>query len=683
MVLSSALAGSVLFAIKWHYPILPGSSWKPVGAGSPVGHLVLLLAVSAGIPYLPLSTTGPLLQYWFSEAHPDIPPYRLYALSNLGSFLALLSYPFVVEPWFTLRMQAQLWFGGYCLFVAICGYCALRLRNGPSIIPNNDDAIGVADAGAPPGLGRYIFWLSFAACGSLLFLATTNQICQNVAVVPLLWVLPLSVYLLTLVICFERPKSYSRAVFHPMLVLGLAFAVFLLSGGVLTNLTEQVVGYTLILFVCCMVCHGELVRSKPSPEHLTRFYLLIASGGAMAGVFVVLIAPNVFTTFAEYQLSLWLTTLLMLIAVIHDKASWVYASRSGVLVIALGTALLPAGITTVMRGKMGLNYFFLLAIALLGMFVVMRKSAPGFAKSKQQAAVLFTGASVVLLSVIFTLSNRLQAKATVSAARNFYGILTVSELNRSQPEWVAYKLSHGLISHGFQFRSPSKNLVATSYYGNNSGVGRAIAMLRETGSQDHSPRILRFGIIGLGVGTLAAYAKPGDSIHFYEINPDVIRIAEDSNYFTYLSRCPAIVKIIPGDARLSMERELALGIRQSFNLLVVDAFNGDAPPIHLLTQQAFQLYLDQIAPDGVIAIHITNTFLDLQPVVAGIAQRLQLDYVFVHADGDGRETLYSDWMLVSRAPLPSTVSDALMNPKRNPKNVLWTDDYSNLFQVLR
>jgi len=683
MVLAGAFVFSLLLAVKWHSPILPGTDWKPVGPGNPVAHLVLLLAVSGGIPYFALSATGPLLQSWFAHAHPKLSPYRLYSLSNLGSFLALLSYPFAVEPWFTLNMQARLWFGGFFLFVLFCGYCALRVGQ-PSFTPVTKSVASMeqGSAAARPGFGNCVWWLILAACGSLMFLATTNQICQNIAVVPLLWILPLALYLLSLVICFDKPNYYSRALFHPGFVLGLALAMFLLTGGALTNLPAQILCYAVVLFLGCMVCHGELVRSKPTPQHLTLFYLMVSLGGALAGVFVVLIAPRVFTTFSEYQLGLGLTTLLLLFAVIRDKSSWVYANRFGVVLIALGAAVLPGAMTLIVHGKIGFDYLFLLMVLGAALYFVSRKSVLGFSKTKRQAAALFTGFTVLLLSAVLVLSAKLQNEGAVFAVRNFYGVLTVTELNASQPEWDAYRLSHGRISHGFQFRSPAKSRVATSYFGEDSGVGQALTALRQTSSQIYYPRKLRLGVIGLGIGTLAAYAKAGDYIRFYEINPDVIRVAEPQTYFTYLRDCPAGLAIVPGDARLSMERELKERDPQMFDILVVDAFSGDAPPVHLLTLQAFAIYLDELAHDGIIAINVTNTYLDLSPVVFSVADTMHLYGVFLHTNGDGRTTLYSDWILVSRVPLPFRDSPGY-RAKDGRKAVLWTDDYSNLFRVLR
>jgi hypothetical protein len=683
VVLAVTLILTGILALNWHAPLLPNAKWKPSADENPVATLVLLLAISGGIPYFALSTTGPLLQSWFASRYPLASPYRLYSLSNFGSFLALLSYPVAIEPWLTLKIQASLWFGGFCIFAVLCTYCALQRKTTFAAPVLNAGHLPECPAEARPGVAQCLFWFACAACGSLLFLSTTNQICQNIAVVPLLWILPLGIYLLTLTICFDHARFYSRVFFHPLFAAAVIAAIFLLSRGILTRMLTQIAVYACILLVACMVCHGELARSKPSSRFLTLFYLMISIGGSAAGVFVVLIAPRVFTSFSEYQIALWMTALLMLIAVTDDRSSWVYRTRFGVLLIALVAAILPGAISLAIHGRLGLNYVFLLVVVSLGIAVIATNSNADFTKSKQQAAVLFSSVTLLVLGGIFVLGTKLQATGTVLASRNFYGVLTVGKLNESEPQWRALKLSHGLISHGFQFRSKPNSLLPTSYFGAQSGVAKAIESLRgESPNAQASP--LRFGVIGLGVGTIAAYAQPGDSVRFYEINPNVIRIANDTRFFTYLADCPATLKIVPGDARLSMERELAVGDSPRFNLLAVDAFSGDAPPLHLLTKQAFQVYLGRLDPNGIIAVNVTNSYVDLRPVIRDIAENLGLHSVFLHSDGDGHITLYNDWVLVSRSPalfVTMPVSD--VKPTSFRRLPIWTDDYSNLFRVLR
>ena len=682
VVLAAALAAVSVPVLAWTAPLLPGFSWKPNDSGSPVGHLILLLSVSTGIPYLVLATTGPLLQKWFSTTCPGVSPYRLYSLSNLGSFLALLSYPFLVEPWFPLRTQAWIWSAGFMVYFAFCGYCALRLRGNaldPSAVQREQSL--KQDLAVRPSLGTYLFWLGVAGCGSLLFLATTNEICQNIAVVPMLWIGPLSIYLLTFVICFNRPDWYSRPIFVPALVASILMAIFLLNGGALTRLGTQIGSYLLILFATCMVCHGELARSKPIPKYLTSFYLMISAGGALAGVFVSLIAPHIFNSFWEYPIGLWLATLFLLLALMREDSSWLYGSKLGLPTIAVCTTLLPGSATLATKGKIGLDYLLLTTAVALGVFVVVRGSKDGFDRARVRAAPWFAGVALLVLGSVFFLGAKTQVQGAVVAVRNFYGVLTVREVNQDQPEWRAYSLSHGRISHGFQFRAQPRSALPTSYFGLTSGVGQAIGALRLQSSQGKSqPGNLRIGVLGLGIGTLAAYAQPGDYFRFYEINPEVIRIASDQTYFTYLAESAAKIDIVAGDGRLSIEHELREGSSNHFDLLALDAFSGDAVPVHLLTKEAFQLYLSQVVPDGIIAVNVTNTYVDLRPVILGAARNFHLNYVFIHSSGDGRVTLYNDWVLLSKGTVlrPLKGEGTAHGTER-----LWTDEYSNLFQVLR
>jgi hypothetical protein len=685
-VLLGALTWLSIAAVVWHFPLMPSTYWKPQGPENPVWHLVLLLAISSGVPYLSLSATGPLLQNWFAKIYPDTSPYRLYSLSNLGSFLALLTYPFIVEPWFTLKMQAWLWSAGFLLFVVFCGYCAWRLikeayPQSPQRIVDASESRGEQALRSRPGIATQLFWAALAACGSLMFFATTNEICQNIAVVPLLWVLPLSIYLLSFVICFDKPRWYSRAIFQPAFVMSILLAIFLLTGGALTKLLGQIICYSVILFVTCMVCHGELARSKPLPHYLTSFYLMVAVGGCVAGVFVALLAPHVFKAFWEYQLGLCLTTLLMFIAVIRDKHSWIQTSRFGLPAVAVCITLLPGSTTLAAHGRIGFDYALLVAGVLISVYMVASRSKTGRDEARTRAIPWFVTAALLVLGSVFFLAARAQVQGTERVMRNFYGVLTVRKINANKPEWLAYSLSHGRIPHGFQFRSQPYSTLPTSYYGLTSGVGYAVTALRE---EKLNQKNLRIGVIGLGVGTLASYARAGDYVRFYEINPDVIRLARDNDYFTYLENCPAKLEIIPGDGRLSMERELRDNSFQKFDLLVLDAFAGDAIPVHLLTKEAFQIYLNELEPDGVIAAHVTNTYLDLRPVVERVAQEMMLDSAFYHSSGDNLVTTYSDWVLLSGGPILRRANLlAAGNRRHSTGRGLWTDDYSNLLQALR
>jgi len=691
-----SLALLVFLAIVWPSPVTPDARWKPLAVEQPIWSLITLLAVSIGLPYFVLSTTGPLLQAWFARLQPHETPYRLYALSNLGSFLALLSYPFLVEPWLTLKMQARLWSIAFPVYAIGCVYCALlsgreKTSEGASFLRDDNGETsedGYAELNRP-GLGSYVLWLSLAACGSVMFLASTNQMCQDIAVVPLLWTLPLSLYLLSFVICFEKSAWNSRGIFQPAFGIALFGACYVLNRGLLPSIIGQVAVYSFALFTCCMVCHGELARSKPSPRFLTSFYLMVAVGGALGGIFVALIAPHVFKSFWEYQLGLWGSALLMSLLLMRDKNSWLYCSRFGLAAVAGGAALLPGFTASAPSNKVSPSDLTPPVLGLIAAILFMRRSQRGFDAARARAVPLYCGVALIILGAVLFFSARGQLPDTILRARNFYGVLTVRELNAHQQDWRAYALIHGRVSHGYQFRAQAKRDLPTGYYGSTSGLGLALLHLRQRDrAQSPNQERLRIGVVGLGVGTLAAYARPGDYVRFYEINPEVVRIARDSRYFTYLQNCRAKLEVIQGDARLSMEDELRRGEPRQFDLLAIDAFTGDAVPVHLLTQEAFQIYLSQIRkPQGLVAVHITNSYLDLSPVLKRVAEHFGLRYLLIHTLGDGKVVGESSWVLLSQdgefldslSPSVPIVSKETGNPAVR----LWTDDYSNLLQVLR
>jgi hypothetical protein len=373
VVLSSFLLLGCL-ALTWSSPITPGSSWKPHGADHPVLQIVMLLSVSVGLPYFVLSSTGPLLQAWYWRVHGGGSTYRLYALSNLGSFLSLLAFPALLEPLLTVKTQARLWSIAYLVFAISCIYVAFKARDHETEVTQQNSSAG-SEEGVRPGKGNYLLWVSLSACASILFLATTNQICQDIGVVPLLWILPLGIYLLTFVICFEHERWYARNWFHIAFGLAMWAGCFVLYDGALGNLFVQIGIYTAVLFVFCMVCNGELARSKPQPRFLTSFYLTVAAGGALGGIFVALVAPHIFKGFWEYQLGLWMAALLLLIILIRDKESWLYRSKLGspVVVVAVA-ALLPesAALTITRSNKPSGHLSVLIALLLIGYVLINR-----------------------------------------------------------------------------------------------------------------------------------------------------------------------------------------------------------------------------------------------------------------------------------------------------------------------
>jgi spermidine synthase len=690
-ILLASLILLVCLALTWPSPLTPGANWKPSGDAQPIIRLLVLLSVSIGLPYFVLASTGPLLQSWFSRTPARESTYRLYALSNLASFLALLSYPFLLEPWLPLKMQAHFWSLAFVAYALVCGYCAIRARrrSEPEPSANGEDEQITEAVGHPdkPGPAQYALWLILAACGSTMFLASTNQICQNIAIVPLLWIVPLSLYLLSFVICFEKPKWYVRGPYHLAFALCLFAACYVLSGGAVQSIVVQVAVYSCTLFVACMICHGELYRKKPAPRFLTSFYLMVAAGGAIGGIFVAVLAPYAFRFSWEYELGLWATVVLMFIVLLRDRRSWLYSSRFGMSALVMAAVILPLS-PAAAAGVLKASNLPVLIVVLIAAILLADKRSEPVDLARARAAWLYCGICIVIVGTVLTLIARSELRSAVLLARNFYGVLAVRDESAHDPEWERYKLVHGRVPHGWQFRAADKRDLPTSYYGTDSGIGQALIELRQRQAQSGEARGLRIGVIGLGIGTLAAYGRAEDYFRFYEINPNVVRIAENPRYFTYLQDCRSRKAVVLGDARLSMENELRRNNSQQFDLLVIDAFSGDAIPVHLLTKEAFAIYLQQIRePNGVIAVHISNTYLDLRPVIEGVAQRFGLGSVAIHDYGDGVTTVESLWMVLSRdRELLNSLSGrqpTASQRRRIRKPVLWTDEYSNLFYILR
>jgi hypothetical protein len=577
------------------------------------------------LPYFVLSATSPLVQAWFGSRCPGQSPYRLYALSNFGSLAALLSYPLLFEPTFDLWRQSAFWSGAFLVYAALCAVSLacmwkLRDRQWAADPAGAEGSFGASGSHGAPNWGDRAAWLLLPACASLMLLAATNHVCQDVAVVPLLWVIPLALYLLSFIICFDHARWYVRPVWAGAAVAALlgATANDLLHSQTPLSLVQELLLYFAMLFFVCMVCHGELVRRKPNPRYLTEFYLLIAAGGALGGLLVAVVAPLVFSSYLEWPVGM---------------------AISGVL--ALGLLLKPVRL----QGPKHL--------ACLGAVLIVAGGLYGLASWKWSLWPFATD-------------------RTIERARNFFGVIGVQEYFRDDPAQHQFLLVHGRITHGYQFADPTKRKWATSYYGEKSGVGQAIQYFQKLGK-------LRLGAIGLGTGTLACYARPNDVVRFYEINPEVLRLARER--FHYLGDCRGKWDVVMGDARLSLEAEPS----QRFEVLVLDAFTGDAIPAHLLTREAFDVYLRHLVDGGVIAVHVSNKYLHLVPVVRRLAEHCGLGTTRISAEGDEERLLSSnEWVLVTRnkaflrahPPAPPFSGDD-DQPVR-----LWTDQYSNLVQIL-
>jgi hypothetical protein len=638
--------GALLAAALLFLPLETSMVPTDLGADDPTLSIVLLLATTIGVPFLLLSATSPLLQLWFARLQPDRSPYRLYAMSNCGSLLALVSYPMLVEPNLSLRAQAWTWSAGVVALVGFLWVCAASFRRaGGSHRP-------IVSQARPSALDQTL-WLALATAGSILLLGTTNHLCQNVAPVPFLWVLPLALYLLSFILCFESDRFYARNAFGLTFVAAILGTVAAFRFGAKLGLLGQIGTFSFALFAGCMVCHGELARSRPAAEHLTRFYLTVAAGGALGGALVTLLAPLVFPTFWELSLGLGLTCLLRLVA--PRIAGYTARRRAAV---AAGASLDSTSRPELVRAEHASLGWKKLAIGALTLALVVVLGPPAWADFLRRHSIL-------------------------RLTRNFYGVLMVSEERGDDPILHQRRLTHGSTIHGIQFLAPERHRLASAYFGPASGIG--IAMQGLLGKREGR----RVGIVGLGAGTLAAYADAGTTLRFYEINPAVISIAEED--FTFLRDARARgarIEVASGDGRLRLAEELASGASADFDLLVLDAFSSDAIPVHLLTIEALDLYLRRLRPAGILAVHVSNLYLDLAPVVRALALARGLHWTKIDAPGDERAaTTPSEWMLLARSAeaLDSAEIRAASVPAMGAgeRPLLWTDDYSSLLPILR
>ena len=691
------LLASVLLLVYlgriWDTPITPGANWKPRNPSEPVVQILAILAAGLGLPYFILSSTAPLLQGWFGRNFPGNSPYRLYALSNLGALLALLGYPILMEWLLPLKTQARAWSWIYGGFALCCGYCAARVDE--TILANAKEHPGANPSGPveatspPPTRAQRLIWLGLAACGSTMLLATTNQLCLGVAAVPLLWVLPLALYLLSFILCFQNERWYRREIFQTAFGAGAGLSCYALFHTHTLSLSHQAGIYFLTLFSCCMVCHGELVRLKPPTQFITSFYLHVAAGGALGGAFVSLLAPHIFNGYWEYHLGLWGSALLAMLVLWTQTDSWFYKARLWVpVLIIVAACFFPVAIALSLESFRRMADWRLPLMAAIATTLVIKVAYRTHRESGlRSSSRLAQGSALTFLAVLGGLLVLNARPHRILAVRNFYGVLAIELAHSTDPEWLAYVLSNGPIIHGYEFVDPSKHKLATSYYGRLSAVGLALMNHPRRGAQRLEDRHLNVGAVGLGIGTIAAYGEPGDYFRFYEINPQVVRLA-NSKYFTYLKDSQARVEVILGDARLSMERELARNESQQFDVLVLDAFSGDAIPVHLLTREAFQIYLRHLRkPGGLIAVHISNRFVDLRPVLWKVAEQFGMHPASFHSPGEGFIGSPSEWVILAqdRRLLDLPVVANAIRPEQffgNPIP-LWTDDYSNLFRILR
>jgi hypothetical protein len=618
----------LLLIVLFFLPITPSESWKPGAQDDPTWRIVALLAASVGLPYMALATTSPLLSRWLASVGAGLDPARFFAASNFGSFLGLLSYPFVFERAFTSGEQTILWSWAFAAYAALFTLCAVLTMRGASAaesLATQQEALAPVlrepRAGEPLSL-----WILYSALGSILLLATTNAITQWSAVVPFLWIAPLSLYLLTFVIAFGGQSVYRRAPF------ALAFLVL---GGVTLMMTRPETSADLLaqlalqcatLFVGCMICHAEMVRLQPAPARLPKFYLAISFGGALGGVVVALAAPLLLRDYFEHQFVL----------------------------VAIGAAAA-----------------FLLWRELRGRSADWRTPAAGV------AGVFFLfGIAVAIYDEART------EQVLVERVRNFYGVLRVVKEDERDPDHYSLVMQQAGVDQGSQFQKVEKHLEPSCGFDEDSALGLVFDHHAKRRADPKAP--LRIGVVGLGAGMVAGLGREGDVMRYYELNPAVLDVVNRRFYF--LKETRARTDVLLGDGRLVLERQLAAGDKQNFDVLVMNAFRGASPPMHLMTQEAFDVYLAHLAPDGVLAINFELDTFEMAPLHRGMARRFGLDVRWFETPESEECEQPISWALYSRDKgffeAPDVKRHISEWRDKGRAEIVWTDKSSNLMSIL-
>lgn len=611
----------ILFSLfsKWSSPIMPGLDWKLKTATVPNIQVFLLLAVSIGFPFFVLSTTSTLLQKWFHNIWPSQSPYFLYSLSNTGSLLGLIVYPFLVEPLFNLKLQGNLWSILFLIYAILFIICSLFASNGKTIISEKQNFLDQKSS-------LPILLLSLVS--SLMLVATSSQFTQSLSAVPFIWLIPLIIYLLTFILCFSGKKLFNKILYSYIFLL---FSVLIMSSQLPPILLPFLVGiffYSGFLFFGFMLIHTELYQLVPHPSKLNYYYLLIAIGSAIGGILAGIIAPIFISVYWEFFFCIIFTCLLAAKNLLEAENTRFY------------------------------HYFI-----------------PKYFKSKNQVYFFFTATLLSLFIFMPIYYAKISGTTVLYTARNFYGALTV--VSKKTKNGNLLELLNGKIVHGRQFENRKLRIQPVSYYSKSSGVGLTIL--------NFPKKNIRLGAVGLGAGILASYGKDGDFFRFYEINPLVISVAK--NYFTYTKDSKANIDIVLDDARLALEKEVLKATEEKYDIIAIDAFSDEAIPIHLLTKEAVDTYLKRLNnPDGVLAIHISNAYIDLVPVIIEFARHYKLEYIFINSKSDTLSD-ESQWMLLSYNKQFLEMDFFNKGKKKinslGKKVNLWTDDYSNLFQILK
>ena len=601
-------------------PILVSEAWRPLGTEEPISRILLLLAATIGLPYFLLATTTPLVGAWYSRRFQAAAPYRLFALSNFASLLALLGFPFLIEPMMGNRQVSWAWSGLFVVFALLCSALAWRTwrfsTTSAAAVQTETAASAASSAGAPTQTqtaGGPLTWTLLSAVGSAMLLGVTSHLTQNISSAPLLWVFPLALYLVTFIVSFDHPRWYLRGLFLPLAGISLPLMAWLSDSLALKQVTPV---YALGLFFVCMACHGELARLKPEPRRLTAFYLCMSVGGALGSLFMAVLAPLVFKGYFELYAAL----------VVAGMAAW----------------LLPL---------------------------------PAWGSSRRLVLRGAVGAVVLCTGVLSVQGVKTYVEAVRFMDRDFYGVVRTRDSDVGGEPFR--NLIHGAIAHGGQLLREDLRMAPSSYFGPTSGYGRVFASL--------PPGPRKVGVIGLGAGALAAYAKPGDDWVFYEISPAVVQAALQE--FTFLPKFPGRHEVVVGDGRLALEREAP----RQYDVLAMDAFAGDSIPTHLITREAMAAYLKHLKPDGVLVFQATNRFVNLMPVLHNLAQAFGMQAVLISdspptATGADYWLSSTDQVIVTRnaALLQSPAIREVAQPlQADPGLPVFTDDYVNLVRILK
>jgi hypothetical protein len=656
----------LLFAPLLVLPLVVPGGWTPPTETNPIPWLLALMTVAVGLPLFAVSTMSPLIQKWFAATghHRSADPYFLYAASNAGSMLGLLCYPLWLEPRFRLEQQSRFWMWGYWLLVALAIGCVICLRRASAQLPAGSSPASSVETDTAPKItsARRFRWVLLSFVPSSLMLGVTSYLSSDIAVIPLMWVLPLSIYLLTFILAFARRQILSSSLLARVWPLALVPLVIAFSVQAALPMWSLLVLHLGAFFVAALFCHTELAADRPSATHLTEFFLWMSIGGVLGGVFNALVAPLVFNSVVEYPITVVLVCLIGWKAGPEGRfprlqiADWLWPLLLGAFAFALGFAINASPL----KHSNAIGYLGFGLPVLLCYFL------------SRHALRFALGVAAIMLAGSFYQGDKGQI---LEAERSFFGVHRVAVSHSGK----YHALLHGVTNHGMQSLDPARRRESLSYFHRTGPVGEVLAAY----GRDPQKKI---AVVGLGAVSLASFAQSGQSWTYYEIDPVVLKLATDPRFFTFLQDSPAQMRVVMGDARLSLAKT-----EEKFDVLILDAYSSDAIPVHLVTREALALYFERLAPHGILTFHISNLHLDLEPVFANLARDanvvcLTRDDTTISPEEQAQGKSPSIWIVIGRntADVSRLVNDPRWKPSRQDESqAVWTDDYSSLVSVLR